>query len=211
MRVLLPLILLLLASGAALAANQAAGEQPKPISAREAEQVVTESRDFLTDMLWMKTEDYWHGGRWDHTIRLCRQIVQVDSHFVEAYTSAAFLLYSTDKDEEAIDLFRAGMAANPRNYDLPHEFGMYYCFRHKWDLAVEQFEKSVALGAPRVMQHMLPVALERADRLDEALQRWQEILKRWPDDPIAKGHIDRLKMETKRKQARRESPFLQLG
>jgi tetratricopeptide (TPR) repeat protein len=206
------LYVLFLLCAPSLSAGQVAAEQAKPIPAAEAEQRVAASRDFLTDMLWMKTEDYWHVGKWDEAIRLCRQIVQADPHFIEAYTGAAYLLYSMDKDEEAIELFRAGMAANPRNYDLPHEFGMYYYHRHKWELAAEQFEKAVALGAPAVMQHMLPNALERAGRLEEALQRWREILKRYPGDPIAKRHIERLTQETgKGKNERTQREPLRLG
>jgi tetratricopeptide (TPR) repeat protein len=203
MRKLLPFALLLLACRLALAAVPPSGEQPAPISAIEADKRVAESRDFLTDMLWMKTEDYWHVGRWDEAIRLCRQIVQVDTQFVEAYTGAAFLLYSTDKDEEAIELFRAGIVANPKNYDLPHEFGMYYYYRHKWDLAAEQFAKSGDLGAPRVMRHMLPNALEQGGRLEEALQQWQRILQQYPDDPIAKRRIEQLKVRIGRETHQR--------
>jgi tetratricopeptide (TPR) repeat protein len=144
-------------------------------------------------------------------IRLCRQIVEADPHFVEAYTGAAYLLYSTDKDEEAIELFQAGVAANPRNYDLTHEFGMYYMYRHKYDLAVEQFTKSVELGAPRTMQHMLGNALERADKPGEALEAWQGILKRFPDDPIAKNRIERLRKELGKQRSEGESPFARFG
>jgi tetratricopeptide (TPR) repeat protein len=194
---------LLFICATAFAAGQPAAEPPQPIPATEAEQRVAESRDFLTDMLWMKTEDYWHVGRWDEAIRLCRQIVQVDPQFVEAYTGAAYLLYSMDKDEEAVELFRAGIAANPRNYDLPHEFGMYYYYRHKWDLAAEQFAKAVELGAPRVMQHMLPNALERGGRLEEALAQWQRILEQYPDDPIAKRRIEQLKLRSGRETRQR--------
>ena len=194
---------LLFICATAFAAGQPAAEPPQPIPATEAEQRVAESRDFLTDMLWMKTEDYWHVGRWDEAIRLCRQIVQVDPQFVEAYTGAAYLLYSMDKDEEAIELFRAGIAANPRNYDLPHEFGMYYYYRHKWDLAAEQFAKAVEAGAPRVMQHMLPNALERGGRLEEALAQWQRILEQYPDDPIAKRRIEQLKLRSGRETHQR--------
>jgi tetratricopeptide (TPR) repeat protein len=194
---LLPCVLFF-GSVAPLSAAQPGAEQPKPISAAEAEKQVQGSRDFLTDMLWTKTEDYWHVGKWDEAIRLCRQIVEVDPHFVEAYTGAAFLLYSMDKDEEAIELFRAGIAANPKDYDLPHEFGMYYMYRHKYDLAAEQFARSVELGSPHTMQHMLGNALERAGRPDEALRVWQGILKRFPNDPIAKQHIGELQKELKR-------------
>jgi tetratricopeptide (TPR) repeat protein len=202
---------LVLIASSGLAATQTP-EQPKPIAVAEAERQVAESRDFLADMLWMKTEDYWHVGKWDEAIRLCRQIVQIDPNFVEAYTGAAYLLYSMDKDDEAIELFRAGMAANPRNYDLPHEFGMYYNYRHKWDLAAEQFEKAVALGAPRTMQHMLPNVLERAGRLEEALAQWQRILKQYPDDPIAKRRIEQLKTRIgKGAHERTEREHLWLG
>ena len=213
MKRLLPYGLLLLLSAApSWSAAPSVEQAPKPLPAAEAEQRVAESRDFLTDMLWMKTEDYWHVGKWDEAIRLCRQIVQVDPHFVEAYTGAAYLLYSMDKDDAAIELFRAGMAANPRNYDLPHEFGMYYNYRHKWDLAAEQFEKAVALGAPRAMQHMLPNVLERAGRLEEALAQWQRILKQYPDDPIAKRRIEQLKARIgKGAHQRTEREHLWLG
>jgi len=194
MRQLLLFAFLLLPCQATLAAGQPSGGEVAPIGASEAEKRAAESRDFLTDMLWMKTEDYWHVGRWDEAIRLCRQIIQVDPHFVEAYTGAAYLLYSMDKDEEAMELFRAGIAANAKSYDLPHEFGMYYWYRHKWDLAAEQFGKSVELGATRAMQHMLPNALERGGRLEEALMEWQGILKRFPGDPVAKRRIEQLKL-----------------
>ncbi|MFB3879972.1 MAG: tetratricopeptide repeat protein [Armatimonadota bacterium] len=198
MRQLLLSALLLFTCAPAVCAGQPSAEAYSPITAGEAERRVADSRDFLTDMLWTKTEDYWHVGRWDEAIRLCRQIVQVDPHFVEAYTGAAYLLYSTDKDREAVELFRAGIAANPRNYDLPHEFGMYYMYRHKWDLAVEQFRKATELGAPRTMQHMLPNALERGGRLEEALAQWQRILKEYPDDAIAKRKIEQLKARARK-------------
>ncbi len=192
MRSLLILALLLLICATTSWAGATAASAPRPISAAEAEKRVAESRDFLTDMMWTKTEEYWHVGDWDNCIRLCRQIVQVDPHFVEAYTGAAFLLWSSDKDAEAIELFRAGIAANPKDYDLPHEFGMYYRYRHKWDQAIEQFARAVELGSPRIMQHMYPNTLEDAGRPEEALKVWQELQKRFPDDPIAKNHIEQL-------------------
>ncbi len=176
-------------------AIQQDGDQPKPIAAAEAEQRVTESRDFLTDMLWLKTEDYWHEGEWEEAIRLCRQIVQVDPTFVEAYTGAAWMLWSMDRDAEAIELYQAGIRNNPKSYEVHHEYGMYFRYRQKWEEAAEQFRISVELGAPKAFQHMLPNALERGGHKTEALVEWREILKRFPDDPIAKQHIERLEKE----------------
>lgn len=163
-----------------------------PLSAAEGERQVAEARDFLADLLWDGTEQYWHTGKWDEAIRLCWQIVQIDPTFVEAYNSAAWMLWSMDRDEEAIELYRAGVAANPNRYEIFHDFGMYYYHRHKWNEAAEQFGKSVQADAPMYHQHMLPNSLERAGRLEEALAEWRALLERFPDDPIAKRHIKAL-------------------
>jgi len=187
--------LLLLGLSVVLASPLAAGEELAPITAAEAARRTAESRDFLTDMLWLNTEGHWHEGRWGECIRLCRQIVQLDPQFVEAYTSAAWLLWSTDRDEDAIELYRAGIAANPDSYQAYHEFGMYFWHEQKWEQAAEQFRKSVANGAPQALQRMLPNALERAGRIDEAIAEWRELLRRFPDDPIAKNRIERLEKE----------------
>jgi tetratricopeptide (TPR) repeat protein len=184
--------LLLLCTGAVYAEE---ADQPAPasVSAAEAERQVEEARDFLVALLWDGTEEYWHTGRWDEAIRLCRQIVQIDPAFVEAYNGAAWMLWSMDRDEEAIELYEAGVAANPNRYEVFHDFGMYYYHRHKWDEAAEQFRESVEADAPMYYQHMLPNSLERGGRLAEALAEWRALLERFPDDPIAKRHIEALK------------------
>lgn len=165
---------------------------PVPLSGAEGERQVAEARDFLANLLWDGTEQYWHSGRWDEAIRLCRQIVQIDPTFVEAYNGAAWMLWSMDRDEEAIELYQAGVAANPNSYEIYHDFGMYYFHRQKWEQAAEQFRKSVEASAPMYFQHMLPNSLERGGRLEEALAEWRALLERFPDDPIAKRHIEAL-------------------
>jgi tetratricopeptide (TPR) repeat protein len=198
MRTMMVVLLLLAVAGAALA-GEPEGEALQPIAAAEAEQRTAEARDFLTDLLWEGTEEHWHEGRWSECIRLCRQIVQVDPHFVEAWTGAAWMLWNMDRDDDAIEIYRDGIAANPESYEIPHEFGMYYWQRHKWEQAAEQFRKSVELGAPQALQRMLPNALERAGYTEEALAEWQALLKRFPDDPIAKQRVERLEREAKEK------------
>ena len=188
-------ILLLLLSAVALWAGQPEQGQVKPAPAAEVQQRVAEARDFLVDLLWMNTEQHWHSGRWEDCIRLCRQIIQLDRHFIEAYTGSAWMLWSMDRDDEAIEMYRAGVEANPDSHEIYHEFGMYYWHEHDWNEAAKQFRKSVELGAPVYFQHMLPNALERAGRKQEALEEWRALLKRFPDDPIAKRHIEDLEKQ----------------
>ncbi len=197
-RLLAPVFLI--AGVTALWAAGPAEEEMKPISAGEAEQRVTETRDFVADLLWDHTEVRWHAGGWEEAIALCRRIVEIQPHFVEAYNGAAWMLWSMDRDEEAIEVYRAGIAANPDRHEIHHEFGMYYYHRQKWDLAAEQFRKSVELGAPAYFQHMLPNTLERAGRTKEALAEWRALWKRFPEDPIPKRHIEALEEQLAEEQ-----------
>lgn len=175
-----------------LRAAEPASQELAPITAAEGEKRAGEAREALVDLLWMNTEGHWHNGRWNEAIRLCRQIVQIDPHFVEAYNGAAWMLWSMDQDEAAVELYREGVAANPDRYEIYHDFGMYYYHEKDYEKAAEQFRKSVENDAPAYHQHMLPNCLERAGRAQEALEEWRALLKRFPDDPIAPRHIGAL-------------------
>ena len=180
-----------------LSAAGSASEELQPVPAAKAEARVAETRDFLADLLWLGTEAHWHAGRWDECIRLCRQIIEIDPHFVEAYNGAAWLLWSMDRDDEAIEFYRAGIAANPDRYEIYHDFGMYYYLHQQWDQAAVQFRKSVECGAPMHYQHMLPNALEKAGRKREALEEWRALQRRFPEDPVAQQHIEALEKQLK--------------
>jgi len=176
-----------------------AGARPenrlRPIPAAQAEKRVTETRDFIVDLLWEHTDVHWHVGEWEDCIRLSRQAFELDPHFTEAYTNAAWLLANLNRDAEAIAVFREGIAINPDNHDIHHHFGMFFERRHRYDEAVEQFRKAVENAAPQTWQHMLPGTLEKAGRKQEALEEWKALLQRFPDDPVAKQHIEKLEQE----------------
>ena len=187
--------MLLLTCAAPLWAAEQPAAEATPLPAAEAEQKVAESRDFLVDLLWLGTEEYFHAGEWDECLRIARQVIEIDPHFVDAYTGPAYLLWSSDRDEEAIELFRAGIEANPERYEIYHEFGMYYWIHQRYEEAIVQFRQAVEREAPRTVQHMLPNALERAGRKQEALAEWRALLERFPGDPIAERHISALEQE----------------
>jgi len=163
---------------------------------------VAKTRDVLTELLWIGTEPYWHTGRWDECMRLCRQVIEIDPHFVEVYVSLAWMLWSQDRDEEAIAVYQSAIRDNPDNWQVYHEFGLYYYSRRRYEKAVEQFQKASGLGAPRTHCHMLPNALEKAGRKEEALKEWRALLKRFPDDPLAKQRAARLEEELRKKASR---------
>ncbi len=188
--VLVAVALFLCCAGLGWAAS--AADEMKPISAVEAEKRTDETRDFLTGLIAGKIDKLWHAGKHAECVRLSSQTVELDPHDTEAWTDLGWTLANLNRDVEAVEAYRAGIEANPGNFDIHQHFGMFYERRKKYDRAVEQFRKAVENGAPRVWQHMLPKTLEKAGKKEEALNEWRALLKRFPDDQHAKGEIKRL-------------------
>jgi tetratricopeptide (TPR) repeat protein len=198
MRKLGLLLLLVMGVGLVCTSPTRAEEELKPISAAVAEARVAEVRDAITEVLWIGIEGYWHEGQWEDCLRLNQEIIALDPQFVEAYTSAAWLLWSYDRDQEAVAMYQQGIAANPDSHELYFDFGFYYRNRKQLDKAVEMLRKAVELGIDRGKQHLLPNTLEEAGRKKEALAEWRKLLKRFPNDPVAKHKSERLERELKK-------------
>lgn len=188
-------ILLLMACTLIRPGSVRAEEEFEPISAAAAEARIAAVRDAITEILWIGIDGYWHEGGWEDCLRLNKEIIALDPQFVEAYTSAAWLLWSSDRDEEAIAMYQRGLEANPDSHELYFDFGFYYRNRKKLDKAVALFRKAVEKGAPQTQQHMLPNTLAEAGRKKEALTEWRELLKRFPQDRVAKIKIEQLEKE----------------
>jgi len=190
------LIAVLIVLGAAGAfARTARADTVAPLPVADAERVVAEERDFLTDFLWVGMDGCWHEGDWESCLRLCREIILLEPHFVDAYTGGAWVLWSNDRDKEAEALYQQGIAANPGDPDLYFECGFFYRERKQYDKAVAMFRLVVKYGGTKPQQRMLPNTLEEAGRKQEALAEWRKLSQRFPEDIIAKNKIARLERE----------------
>lgn len=112
-------------------------------------------RGIAADILWMKMDEYWHGGFWDRMVPLLRTVTLLDPHFLTAWDTAGWhFLYNltveadtkiTDAgkrgDEAArqqwqrerqkfvdngLAVYKEGVAWNPDKYDLYMELGWSY-------------------------------------------------------------------------------------
>lgn len=198
-------VLVLVFGGSLWFAGTALAEELKPMPAAEAERRVIESRDSVTDRLWIGLDVYWHQGQWDDCLRLLRDIILIDPQFVEAYTGAAWMLWSSNRDQEAIAFYEKGIKANPDNPDLYFEYGFYYRNRGKLGKAIELLRKAAEKGATRAQQHLLPNTLHEAGRAQEALDEWRAVLKRFPKDPVAKWKIAELEAALASQQEQEDS------
>jgi Tfp pilus assembly protein PilF len=172
-----------------------AEEELRPIPAAEAERRVAEVRDALTEVLWIGIDGYWHEGDWEACLRLNKEIVALDPQFVDAWTSAAWVLWSNDRDKEAVEVYKEGIEANPDSPDLYFDYGFFLRNRKRFDEAIPMFRKACEKGATKAQQHMFPNTLEEAGRKAEALKEWRKLLERFPEDAVAKGKIGRLEEE----------------
>ena len=172
-----------------------AAETLKPIPAAEAAKRADETRDFVLDLIAGQIDTFWHAGKWAECVRLLYQRIELDRHDTDACTDLGWVLANMNRDAEAVAVFRAGIADNPKNFDIHHHFGLFYHRRHRYDEAIEQFRIAAKNGAPKGWQHMLPGTLEQAGRKQEALDEWRELLRRFPGDPVAKQHVQKLEGE----------------
>ncbi len=136
----------------------------------------------------------WHEGFHFQLIRIQKACVELDPSFGEAYENAAWLLVSYNRKDEALALLKRYLQANPNRYEPYYEIGWFYYHWQKQPAeAIPWLEKAVRFPHPPIIEHTLAHAYERAGRLRDALGVWENKLKRYPDDPIAKRHMERLR------------------
>lgn len=139
--------------------------------------------------------DYcWHEGFHFQLIRIQKACIELDPSFGEAYENAAWLLVSYNRKDEALALLKRYLKNNPNRYEPYYELGWFYYHWQKQPAeAIPWLEKAVRFPHPPIIEHTLAHAYERAGRLKDALAVWENKLKRYPDDLIAKRHVERLK------------------
>lgn len=139
--------------------------------------------------------DYcWHEGFHFQLIRIQKACIELDPSFGEAYENAAWLLISYNRKDEALALLKRYLENNPNRYEPYYELGWFYYHWQKQPAeAIPWLEKAVRFPHPPIIEHTLAHAYERAGRLKDALAVWENKLKRYPGDPIAKRHVERLR------------------
>ncbi len=190
--------LTLLLTGIALSAWPAIGTAAQPghtasnavSSAQAADAIV----DDVVGGLWRLTDAHFHKGEYNHIINLSRMIIAARPDLLDAYANAAWLLWSMDRDDEAVALYKQGLKANPSTSYMYDELGTYYLMRKKdYRQAIHYYEEARRFKDYHpFMLHSLAHAYEKAGDLPKALAVWQEAA-RDPKDAAAKVNIQRLK------------------
>jgi Tfp pilus assembly protein PilF len=173
-----------------------------PVSARgdspptRAERMVTQVSSQVAELLWVKTDDYAHTGRPERAMALIRMVIQLDPGFVDAYSVLASY---TQQNEEADQIYRAGLRANPDDYQLNFEYGYFYhavwsrnpkagipYLRKAVDVAPDKTQKLKAL-------HVLAHLYRYTGQNDQAIATWEQVLRLNPSDLVAERELAALR------------------
>ena len=146
-----------------------------------------------SDVLWLLTDFPWHLGNHPDAIRLNQVVAFLDPHFTDAYEVTAWLLWSADRDEEAMRWRIKGLRANPDVYDLYFDIGFWHFQQNDYEKAIRYLSRAATFECPEHVRHTLAHALERGGRPEEALAVWAELLEENPEHAVARLNYDRIK------------------
>lgn len=142
---------------------------------------------------YSQTDAHYHEGEYRYIVNIAHVVVQGDPHNLEAYANTAWLLWSSDRNPEAIAFLEQGLAANPDNFYIYDELGAHYlAHMHDPVRALPYYQKAVTFKCPYSTWHGLALCYERTQQWDKALKAW-ESASVFPDDLLAPARIQRLR------------------
>lgn len=169
---------------AMLAAPGAAGPEHPPGSDAPADEQV--------DYWYRLSDKHFHEGDYYEAIRCHRRVISLDPTFVEAYTNAAWLLWSMGRETAAFALLERGRENNPKDYRPPFDMGFYHYQGKRYRLAAEELGKAGELNAPDFVHRLHAHALERKGDLRGSLHVWERLHNANPAEPVVSRHLKRL-------------------
>ena len=163
----------------------------------EAEEIV----DTVVDRLWELTDVHWHKGEYNHIVNLCKMVVAADPSQVDAFGNAGWLLWSMNRDAEAIAVYEAGLKANPNSFYMYDELGFYYYNRKKnYPAAIKYLERASQFPDSRMNTlHTLAHAYEKSGNLESCAKTWERAAKD-PGDAAARTNLARVRKKMRGQQ-----------
>ncbi len=136
---------------------------------------------------------HWHHGEYNRIVGLCKIVAAADPGHVNAFSDAGWLLWSMNKDSEAVKLYEDGLKVNPKSYYMYHELGHYYANRKKdWKKALPYLEGAAKCSDNTFFSmHLLAHAYEKTGQAPKALAVWKKAAAD-PKNGAARHNLTRL-------------------
>jgi tetratricopeptide (TPR) repeat protein len=146
------------------------------------------------DLLWEKSDEYFHDGKFEWSIAALRLVTEIDPTDVEAFSVGAWLMDSKGRPDDALSFLEKGLSINPMRWEMNSELGEFFYNKKRYSDSTAYFETAVKLpDCPLVVWHRLAHAYERSGRIEESIKTWEQLTVLEPDNPIVDMNLDRLK------------------
>lgn len=186
------------AAVALLAPANVRAQTPKPAPSGQAR--VELILDDIVDKLLIVSDAHWHKGEYNHIINLNRMILTGRPDLVDAYANTGWLLWSMNRDAEAVAIFEKGLQANPNTYFMYDELGQYYFIRKKdFAAAAKYYAQAVKFkDAKPQTWNALARSYEKSGQLEKAEAAWEKAAS-FPNNVSAKPNLERVRKLLKQK------------
>ncbi|MCS6948950.1 MAG: tetratricopeptide repeat protein [Armatimonadota bacterium] len=159
----------------------------------------------MVDRWIVQIDRWWHDGQHEHLINMTYFLISVDPHHIEAYENAGWLLWSSNRDDEAVALYERGIRNNPDAYDMYYELGQYYYLRKKdYAKAREYLERAIQYPCQWFVWNTLGHVYARLGERQKAIETWQELLRRFPMMPL--NQMEAVRKNLRDLMTREETP-----
>lgn len=150
----------------------------------------------LADTMVFASDYWWHRGNYDQVCRLLETALFFSPHRVDLYDNIGWLQWSLGRDERALAVLERGIEVNPDSWMAHFNLGYHYFNTKRFAEALPYLEYAAAQVEDWwVPLHIYAHALERMDRLPDALAVWEETLKRFPEDKPGQMNLQRVRQE----------------
>jgi tetratricopeptide (TPR) repeat protein len=173
-------------------------------SGRFLEQISLGYRNLASDVLWLKTIQYYGGYRHGtNNLALFRHLVDVttdlDPQFVFVYVFGALVIaQDLGYFEEGVAFLEKGMWNNPTEWWLPFEIGFInYVDARDYDEAARYFQLASRLpGADEITRRFAAFVASKAGHLETSIAMWEDLARTSENHYIralAERYIEELK------------------
>ncbi|MCC6442258.1 MAG: tetratricopeptide repeat protein [Armatimonadetes bacterium] len=147
------------------------------------------------DALWARSDYCFHKGRWNDSIRICKVMMKSEPTFEEAYGDAGYLLDSLGRKNEALAIYKQGLAANPKSPDMYFEVARFYTINNRFGEALPYLQKAVKFPTADVLTwKQLAHTYRKLKMYDKSIATWQTIRQKFKD-PVAENNIRSIQNE----------------
>jgi tetratricopeptide (TPR) repeat protein len=167
-----------------------------PLTAEEAREASRRAVQTLLTVNQAFVDEYFHTGEWEKSVAVIDRMIALRPTDVEPYSNAAWLLWSTDQVDRAMDYYARMLENNPTNPMGYFTIAHYYFFtRRDYPAALPYLEKSVRFGAQPPQSHLYGHCLEKLGRNADALAFWRSLLADDPANVVAARQIEKLTLD----------------